>query len=187
MKNILIAILIIVLGFIGYNYILKGKEGNLSDKQTDIIVDTQDKKNEQDKISEEQYSDGEYCFKYIKDEDGIYDKSEIKITINSSIVNGEKSGSFRNTEYSVGYNGILKGSITKDGLINAVDIITISDGGEEKQEERYEFKDGNLTELRYSYKEDFSAHILRIDETVKDNGQGQMFPIEKLYLKTSCN
>lgn len=130
---------------------------------------------------------GTFCFSYLQKTPNTTDQRDIMLVINNDgTVSGTKTGYSQNPEYSVGYEGTFEGEISNTGIINAVATLRIADGGENIQEERYELRNEILTELRYAYTEDFSANILRIDESVHDNGQGLVFPIKTAYQYVDC-
>ncbi|MCF7834060.1 MAG: hypothetical protein K9L98_01100 [Candidatus Pacebacteria bacterium] len=180
MKKILIfTIILLLLGVTSYFYFNKGKK---FDSLDDPVIVDENKPSQPLRIS-----NGTYCFGYSKDDSEIIDKRNIELIVSDSKITGIKTGYNQTQEYSVGYKGLIEGIISDDGMINAITAITIFDGGGNNQEERYFLKDKTLTELRYSYKEDFSTNTLRIDDSVTDNGQGESFPIEILYTEIPCS
>lgn len=129
------------------------------------------------------------CYLYEGDEDGVFDTRELKIDIYGTTVVGIKSGYNSSNEYSVGYKGVIEGEINSLGgdTINAITTLTLSGGGEIRQEERYVLGEKSITEIRYVLKDDFDADILRIDEIVTEGVGGQVFPIEYKYNEIGCN
>ncbi len=171
MKKAFIILCIAIVGLLVYGVI-----NNIS-RQQDALVTT----------DTTQPMNGTYCYSYQKDDGAIYDSRTIQIDIRGTTVTGQKSGSFRNSEYSVGYTSTLGGTINTDGTIDAVAQVVIADGGQLTQEERYLLQDNSLVELTYPYTEDFANKILRINETVPDNGQGQAFPLRTVYESVVCS
>ncbi len=180
MKKVLIFIIILLsLGVASYFYFNEDKKDNLIDDS--IIVD-ENKPNQPTRIL-----DGTYCFVYSKEDSEIIDERNIELVISDAKILGTKTGYNQTPEYSVGYKGLMEGTMSDGGMIEVTTKITIVDGGGVNQEERYYLKDKNLTEMRYFYREDFSTNTLRIDDSVKDNGQGENFPIEIIYTKIPCS
>lgn len=173
MKKTLIIVLILSIVCIGYIVIHNKKA---LDTQSNVSIQKPESKS----------FDREYCFSYLKQEKDVYDKRNIKLNVNGTTISAEKTGSSRSSEYSVGYTGVIKGTIDIQGIINGINSVVIADGGKLTQEERYQLSGNQLIELTYKYNEDFQNDILRIDEAAKDNGQGQSFPIKTVYSENNC-
>lgn len=133
--------------------------------------------------------DGTYCYEYHNTTATTTDTRSLQLILDGGQVTVTLSGYGQNTEYSAGYTGTAVGTIDQSGTINLESTIAISDapGYTQLREERYTLRNGILTEQRFSYTEDFANKILRVDETVADNGQGQKFPIETVYGEVECN
>ncbi len=168
MKTIIITIAVIIIAFLGYQYFTS---------TPDVI--------KEGTISENHLSSGTHCFHYELDTPSLVDVRTLAITIAGESVTGEKRGRNQTPEYHTSYLGTLTGSLDEQGTINTSYSYEI-EGDKQVRVERYVLEGNVLTEFGYPYIEDFDASILRVDESVGDNGQGQTFPMLTQYTKVSC-
>ena len=159
----------------------------VSTKNNDVPEADQQEQQETDFVSVDINEEAEtLCYQYSSEEEDFSELAQIKITFSGSDVSGTKRGSSQSGEYSLGYEGGFVGSLAPDGTVNVINTTSIGGGGGITAEERYLFRDGDLTEYRYAYKEDFQKNILRIDESVPDNGLGKDFPVVTKYTRVDC-
>jgi hypothetical protein len=127
-----------------------------------------------------------FCYQYESVSDNFSELTQIQLIVDGATVVGEKRGSTQSGEFSIGYEGGFSGTLTEDGTVNVINTTSIAQAGAITAEERYTFINEELTEYRYAYKEDFQENILRIDESIADNGLGQTFPMVTQYSQVDC-
>ena len=184
MKNIIIIILLVIVGTIGYQYFVSTSSTN---NQPITISENIGIETQKD-VSNEDFGRST-CYQYRGTAEGYEDNREITLDIYGTKVTGTKSGYSMSDEYSVGYTGTIEGELDNLGgdTINAITTLTIADGGENRQEEIYVLGENSITEMRYRLVEDFENNILRIDKNVIEAAEGQIFPIEYKYEKVDCS
>lgn len=186
MKKIFIIILLTLLAIVGYRYLAPLQDTSndtvMTDGGNNIVI------NEDQTIQSEDFGTV-LCYQYEGMAEGTVDNRELTLNIYGTTVKGTKIGYNGSNEYSVGYEGTIEGELDNLGgdTINAITTLYIADGGEIRQEERYIIGENSVTEMRYRLREDFESNILRIDESIKEAVEGQIFPIKYNYKKVDCS
>lgn len=173
--SIFIILLVGVLAYFVYLDQKKNTETPVETNTTALLVETET----------EPIIDGNYCFRYEEKTNQRHSFENISLSIDGSQVTGSLNGSTQSPEYSTGYTGDLEGTISEDGTIDVVYTYTI-EGNIQREERRYVWKEGSLTELEYLLIEDFQNDILRIDVETTTSDDGRTFPREKSLLARDC-